>query len=670
MKEKQEWEPGFAYLVARDTSDVWRNRQELLDGHDRQLCKLMESEVGNGPYDRDGWRRFPWLTLVLGSGCLTIEGDPVAGAEALSRGATVHIDDNKIEAGKEWGSSFLSHFIQTLYRDRVPASRLPRQSATESVSTGGPMEVTEFAARLAFLAARLTRFYHLSSAASVQATGRWHNDVTMYDRDCPGPFTKEIEPTVISPVMEDLDYLLHRCDENVGDEPAVGGLVRSLLRCISDGFVTSKRCTLRHIHLRTVTEVAWHYLTKNTDIYPGWTDLLYHLLMRSTHCARRDESLTKTRPLYEELHSVTEDIAKIFRNATRASFSARDHKDAPTARQEFYDTVAQLLDCQASAVAEQADAVVSDRESVDVGVKLPPATAFITSFDVELEMALWCAGVSFSVVLPVHVQREQEPKAALVWLMADIEPDPTVTWERQLECLLQEPKAWNVVTSRPLDENHQKRPIIVRLSGCPLFGLPEIKEVSEGLERLVGVTEGVQLHHAVTIDEYSALQQSRAEQFSSGRDERDSEGRQSRALPDELTGNSSSNPRYWMTLGVQVPDPAIRYRLFSQLSLVGCRRRSTSKIEHPEMWGEVAAHVSTEELADSDNGPIGDFTAFGGLAVNRRIDDDEATLLYWLGFDVVRDDCFAFIKDFEHYADHVKKRGSRPPVRGRCPLGS
>jgi hypothetical protein len=58
------------------------------------------------------------------------------------------------------------------------------------------------------------------------------------------------------------------------------------------------------------------------------------------------------------------------------------------------------------------------------------------------------------------------------------------------------------------------------------------------------------------------------------------------------------------------------------------------------------------------------------LAINTRIEDDDAGLLYWLEFTVVTDDCEAFAPDLGHYREHVKRLNTHParPTMTQCPL--
>ena len=86
---------------------------------------------------------------------------------------------------------------------------------------------------------------------------------------------------------------------------------------------------------------------------------------------------------------------------------------------------------------------------------------------------------------------------------------------------------------------------------------------------------------------------------------------------------------------------------------------------------QVGEDVDTSERPDDDSiAPVADpVDQVDGLAVNLRIDDEDASLLYWLGFDVVETDATAFTDDLNHYARHVAEGpGNRPPRNARCEL--
>jgi hypothetical protein len=84
-----------------------------------------------------------------------------------------------------------------------------------------------------------------------------------------------------------------------------------------------------------------------------------------------------------------------------------------------------------------------------------------------------------------------------------------------------------------------------------------------------------------------------------------------------------------------------------------------------EMLGPIAPPetLSQASIAIDSAGAV-------GVAVNTHIGDDETSLLYWVGFDVVQADCNGFIHDLRHYVRHLAESGSskQPETTLQCPL--
>jgi hypothetical protein len=221
------------------------------------------------------------------------------------------------------------------------------------------------------------------------------------------------------------------------------------------------------------------------------------------------------------------------------------------------------------------------------------------------------------------------------------------------------------------------------------------------------------LEHAVTVDEYLAFRQSEAELVWSAQKAKSKADRRSRGLHPFLLASSQSpsdlgqNPRFWMAFGVPVGDAAIRHRIVSQFTLrhllaeADDEKGGTSPAK-PAGGGRLGppALVGTnvqDRMAGAGGGGIGrlgaptasdrnevpqatqasttsvsvpaDDRSLDGVVVNRRINDDEASILYWVGLDVVVDDARNFIRDLEHYARHLTVPPHRPSRTLNCTLG-
>lgn len=207
--------------------------------------------------------------------------------------------------------------------------------------------------------------------------------------------------------------------------------------------------------------------------------------------------------------------------------------------------------------------------------------------------------------------------------------------------------------------------------------LPDVGELSSDLTALrMPVSEGISsLYHAVTVDEYTALQRSNAELIATQRLGAMADV-PSTSLPQDFSVGNTQIPRFWLAFGAQLSDPAIRYQLFAEIfkavNPAEGATQSTDAAAASDYWDDGGQSETNERPAQGIEAPPGGLTqspdfALGGLAINHRIEDDDAGLLYWLEFTVVKDDCANFIDDLAHYQRHVEEPYRRPTA-ARCPL--
>lgn len=609
----------------------------------------------------DVWKGFPWLTPVIGSGALEL---PVRlGFDGRSLGEEVAnlldaagLGDVQDSQG-ETLSSLARTFAESLVSDRLQApSRLGSDPEDRK-----PVEL--LAARLALIAALATRFFHLVRAFGPSAMCRSGREIAAWDRTDARFATREPLDTISDDVLAPLDAELGAAIKLLRSHPS-GDIARAV-----SGFLDDVRDRLdpreddpRELNLddlRLLTEIAWFFLIQGTQIYPGWSDLLLGLLLVQKGGA--DEPLRaahRPRPKFMNLSKLADSVKSLMKEATEASWMTLENDRQLDERDQFFAATADVLWEEARA-----------RRRTHAN-QLPPAVAFVTSFDMELEMALWTAadiGDSYSIVLPIHVRLGDSPVAEPFWLIGTVVREiGDADHGRQL-LSLQEP-SWRVLPANPRDNDPLfDGPVVVHLSGCPLYDLRRVAGVegsalrNEMLETLglAGFKGTVWVDHAVMVDEYLALRQSATELFLASQHQADSEARWTRGLPVALTRSTTRNVRFWMALGVAVGDPAIRHRLVSQMSIQWLRNVGGKAAVEAVADGEASpiagdSGMTSRKRANRDR-DVEDLTDVHGLAVNRRIDDEEASLLYWLGLDVVEDECQAFVRHLRHYSWHLEK---------------
>jgi len=102
---------------------------------------------------------------------------------------------------------------------------------------------------------------------------------------------------------------------------------------------------------------------------------------------------------------------------------------------------------------------------------------------------------------------------------------------------------------------------------------------------------------------------------------------------------------------LQEPDHDARERMWQELI-----RQLRDCVGAPEV--EVARVVHGEP------------TGLIGVVVNLRISPEDAGVLHWLGFDVVRDEAERFVDDLRHYSAHVAAAQWAIPSNAFCNVGS
>jgi hypothetical protein len=706
----------YRYPVSRTPRERYIGRNEYLQKRvqlaDAQLCQVMQRAVdelrkscGKRLGSRDGWEGFPWLTMVFGSGALELNETSAEVAPYLADQVQELIRQQNFpwnEQADDAPPTLAHKFTLALARDRM--GRASQHADDQEVSSTQPAErvaarVEPVAAKMVYLALLLTEFFYKMRAVMGQPTSRWENESATLTDATPARASSEATELIrqVRSLIRDVRRALQQSEETKARKRVRNGVDKLLDRITAglDATGDDNRRELRIDHLRLITEVAWYFLILNTPIYPGWTDMLLNLMLRELN--RPDRSFASPRPRYLDLRALIESVKDIYEPPTTNSwrrnmarpFENGAEETTETGRVPAADSTLAKRDRLYWAAAQVLWAQHKAQKEIDaLKAQLPPTVAFVTSFDLELDMALLASAGDrmFRVAVPVHVvdkasDKSQVTQAELCWFLGDVVPQPDVPPADQIN-FLRNPARWRLLTSDFNPDELRDTPIVIHLSGCPLFNLPAPDKMPDLATAGLAEWPEVDFFHAVTVDEYLALRQSEAELIWSSDDS--GGGKRNRALPQDLMINKEdlANPRFWLSMGVPVADPAVRHRLVSQLT----RQRLAGQRRSNPNWAPAPAAVGGGGDADTGSmlGPpppeeivLDDLLVLGadeagalGVAVNTRIGDDETNLLYWMGWDVVEGDCNEFAEDLGHYTLHIGHTGryKQPPLTVECEL--
>lgn len=704
--------------MTSDMRDRIRRSSTLMPSYDRARAWLpggvdlttKMSEVLRSPRFGDRadtpWQGQPWLTPILGSGPLGLPRDFLDVATAIPGRVVDLLSEGRVLSAfagvgadeRQWLRDFVTVLVsQRLGEEWEAHIESTEAAALDSVTPADGEKrdlaegISDLAAHLILVSAQLTRTFHRISLDTCRPLTRWGSERSEMagDHSRRQPLIDEYT-ALLAAAIDETDRLI-RIELNQPDlDRQAAETLRAIASLLSDvnNEVTGSRPLITSLHLQQVTEVAWHMLVESVvkHAYPGWTDLLLRLVLMDSDGV----SLGHRRPRWVEVGNLAESVKSVIEPAARAAWTEANNNAENRENREFYNSVAELLWAQnqarndwfATGTSTDVDTRLSaGRHSSD----LPMAIAFVTSFDYELEMALWrsaaATGGTFSVVVPAYaVERSDSDEADFVWLEATITVPPrdgSAPYEPRLEdfAAMRTPTAWRLIHSRR-GSDYARHPYVVRLAGCPLIDLPEL--TSADVEDLRGDLDDLHLSkaqhffHSVTVDEYLALRQAEAEWVWS----RDNvvDKRPSRGLAAEFLRTDDSTPeRYWMMMGVPLRDPAIRLRILALLARHHHHPRRQDVLAQDDvnvvsappqdsapapagvgrrgrlLAGDVGTpqvDVDVDDLtpALSEGAPLETGHASGmrewqGVAVNTRVDDEENMLLLALGFSVVRDRC-------------------------------
>ena len=261
--------------------------------------------------------------------------------------------------------------------------------------------------------------------------------------------------------------------------------------------------------LRLLTECCWYYLVRGCLTQPGWSDLMLDLTMEFDPPIPHQDG--RARPLYESVSRPADLLADQYRDVTEASWSAR-LEQGEDRRPTLHDRVAAVLRRQAALQGRNPGPGT-----------LPLASAFVTGFDLELELALLAAGQSFVLALPAFVETTDRPdEVSVVWLGRVVEAEAC---SGAGELPIFGAGSWLVLSGASqfgrTDEHHRHLPVVVRLTGCPAIALPDLADDPVLCRQVVEIVDGMAsvpgagspedddgtatvLHPAFVLDEYVA----------------------------------------------------------------------------------------------------------------------------------------------------------------------
>lgn len=538
---------------------------------------------------------FSWPTLVLGSGALP---DPVGDDEDLVSITTITaeglkgLDVDSAAGIVELTDEFVGELTALRLGRPIADGMIPRAVVTTELGT------LTLAVEVAVIAALATRLY-AEALTRTRVLQNADHELLEIPRT---PALHGLIEEIAAPLVALVKQVRKRLNRRTGRTPASGAesALAKLLSIVETDLGTGDSLTIDRSHVELLTALTWFFLTDGTANYPGWADVL---LFQAASVVDEESLLlahpSLRRPNLSEIASAndTKWIQERFGLVTRKSWE----RTAPGS-DRLHAAAADLLLQQ----AEIGERLVPDRGDTH----LPLATAFITSFDVELEIALWRrmaaadSDACFILVIPIFATaKEPYRRGALTtsftWVYRLVQPSGKRFDDFERAVLASE-EPWYSLSSMDAREAFGK-PIVVHLSGAPLLKLETVSDREFPADRF-------NFSHAVLLDEHRALvevasdfEQASQRRFGLGNLSSDA------TYPEEMIA-----PRFWMFIGTQLDDTGVRLRLLAQ---------------------EIAAlHFGSNEGLPTHEGR----TISRGVMVNRWVPIAERSAFTWQNIDVVQ----------------------------------
>lgn len=613
----REEEPQLCEVLVKSQQVMHDVAREFVDKHPN--LKRVNTELAG----------FPWLTPVIGTGCL---GDVSAASASRLRGlpaalAALWREQHDLPDGTEL-AALIRVFAESLVADRFPD--LPVAQPTDLDDLGATHDELRPAAAAVLAAALLRRLQHTALAM--------HDAVPRSDPAIRPPAEHYRRADVVDDLVRPAAAALQQLHDGLSDkadEPLrliVNQVHLSTTALATDPGTGGRELTASDVE--AVRELAWLLMMRAVKEYPGWRDLLTRLVLQ-----RKENHDGRSRPSIPRIGSAATWIKAALEEATNRSWREMNSLEAGGSRRtEFFESVAQVVSDQA--------ALASSNKG------LPRASVLVTSFDLELEMALVRKGRPFTVLVPFHFvygkETEASQRSSLVWLEAEFTPPSPGKAVSETFSLSDFQPKWSILGQDVVAD--RDRPVVIRLTGSPLLEAPSLDtpyfdttlrhQLLDTLMSGGGPRSRIQparsetseastdypfvyLGQAAILDDYSVMHQITAIARS--------------GLPKSVIGTPVRwMARYWLGVGVQVDDQMIRLGL--------------------------GAHVDTvsDRLLD---------LPLHGALVNRRFTPGEVEMLSWQGFDSVSASFHQTTEQLRHYSQHLTSPELQWPGPGPCRLG-
>ena len=647
--------------------------------------------------------RGPWLTPILGTGCAPEQVNPTTLHQVI-RGlhdAAVHINDalgvftpdNAIDFAIDLAS-------ERLAKDRL---KLKKEVKDYIEKTKDPTEETDMSSQTADvfeLALRLTHLFYKLKIRTGAAPRRTIDDDFVYLDDSLLDFeliyNYYIYPSlnIISVIQKEnnLDTITNQLTFNL--IPSAGRNLAEftihLKTRLQIHIARTKRgldvgldqCCLYWSDVQWWAEIAWLMIAaqaRHNDyvpVYPGWSDLLLELCC---YVSIEENNYSKFPPVVGRIP-----FSSIVSGRELIESKARDIQDRLNKRendkQTVHNTIAKLLYEQAY-LRE-----IHPKNHDKYGPGEPPvASAFVTSFDLDLELALLRKieiGKKILIAFPVYLSLKDCPVnvAYTCWLALEVKrinelssTDDLVNQQKQLI----EPSLENfsVLSKAEIKEKHC--PVIVRLAGCPLIKIPEIRWNDKGdntlLEQLQGLYSNIfsvgpdefysslKLEHAFIISEHCAAVHNIIDLLQTGSNGMtDGSGRgNSPGLSADVAVSGKGWTRFWSLLGVQIRENAIRQRLETLMSVLP-RDDGRSESDKQRDEGRSApdkqskTNESTDYKQSTDTSSLQNIQ-FRGMAINHRVSALDADFLSWNRLFIIKDSVDKFSEFVDRQIESLVK---------------